>query len=167
MVAWGLVTPGSQMIVIVGWGGSATLSGKEMCSCLRMRQGPDSEQIRVLSRSGKARLRLAVEECDGLERGDLEAFAAAYVAAGDLIVATNHVGLSLGEAGAVTLIGVAWQLGALAADDPLDHVFAGLAAVRAIEGVFALFGGFCKKIAFFDHGPTFLLFESIPYSAVR
>jgi hypothetical protein len=90
-----------------------------------------------------------LEEGQGLELRDFEAFAAADIAAGYHVVATDHVGLGFGEAGPVSVVGVPRELGAFSADDPLDLVVGGLAAVRADERVGARFVGFCEKIAFF------------------
>ncbi len=81
--------------------------------------------------------------------GDFEAFAAADVAAGYHVIAADHVGLGFGEAGPIAVVGVARELGAFAADYPLNLMIGGLAAVRADEGVSARFVGFCEKIAFF------------------
>ena len=92
-----------------------------------------------------------LEEGQSLQLGDLEAFAAADVAAGDHVVAADHVGLSLGESGAVAFVGTAWQLRPFAPDHPIDDVVAGLAAVRADKGVGLLLIGFGKKIAFFHN----------------
>jgi hypothetical protein len=92
-----------------------------------------------------------LKEGQGLQLGDFKSLAAANVAAGCEVVAAHHVGLRLSEAGPVALVGVAGQLGALAADDPADLMVAGLAAMRANQGVRLLFGGFGKKIAFFHH----------------
>ena len=94
---------------------------------------------------------LVGQEGDGLELGDFEGFAAAHVGAGQLVVATNHVGLGLGEAGAVALVGVAGQLVPFTANDPGDFVLAWLAAFGACDGVAALLGGLVEKIPFF-HG---------------
>jgi hypothetical protein len=87
-----------------------------------------------------------------LKLGDFEALAAADVAAGYEVVAADHVGLGFGEAGPVALIGVARQLGALAAHDPVDLVIAGLSAVGADQGMRFLLIGFGEKFAFFHHG---------------
>ena len=100
------------------------------------------------------RLRFArwgLKEGQALQLGDFEALAAADVAAGQEIVAADHVGLGLGESGAIAVVGVAGQLGALAADDPVDLVFAGLAAVRTGQGVSLGFVGFGEKFAFFHN----------------
>jgi hypothetical protein len=92
-----------------------------------------------------------LQECEGLERSDFKSLAAADVATGDEVVFSHHVGLSLGETGAVSLVGVSGQLGPFAPHDPVDLVVAGLAAVRTNEGVCPLLIGFGKKIAFFHH----------------
>ncbi len=88
----------------------------------------------------------------GLYAGYVEAFTAADVLAAEDVVGADHVALSLGEAGSVTLVGVAWELSLLAADEPSDLVFAGLAAVRAGHGVGSLLGPFVEKFTFFHAG---------------
>src|SRR6185503_17804560 len=89
-----------------------------------------------------------LEEGDGLDSGDLEALAAADVFACDHVVAAHHIGLGLGKAGAVALVGMARQGVLFAADDPSELIVSGLAAVGAGEGVVALLGTLVKKIAF-------------------
>jgi hypothetical protein len=101
--------------------------------------------------SWKVRHLPLLEKGQGLELSDFKAFAAANVAAGDHVVAANHVGLGFGEAGPVALVGIAWQLSAFAPDNPVDDVVAGLAAMGANEGVSFLFVGFREKFAFFHH----------------
>src|ERR1019366_5711266 len=59
-----------------------------------------------------------LEEGDGLDAGDVEAFAAADVLAADQVVGADHVALGLGEAGAIALVGAARDLGLLAAAEP-------------------------------------------------
>jgi hypothetical protein len=66
-----------------------------------------------------------------LELGNLKGFAAADIGARQFVVASYHVRLRFGEAGAVTLVGAAGQLRAFAPDDPSDLVFGGLAAFGA------------------------------------
>lgn len=90
-----------------------------------------------------------LQEGDGLDSGDFEALAAADIFAGDHVVAADHIGLRLGEAGAVALIGVAGQSTLLAADEPAQFVVASLSAVGAGEHVVALLGALVKEIAFF------------------
>jgi hypothetical protein len=87
-----------------------------------------------------------------LNAGDFKALAAADILAGELVVAADHVGLGFGEAGAVAFVGAAGDLSFLAADDPLDGVFAGLATVGTGEVVLALLGAFVEEIAFFHKG---------------
>jgi len=94
-------------------------------------------------------LEQALDEGDGLKTGHFKTFAAAHILAGELIVAADHIGLSFGEAGAIAFIGSAGNLSFLAADDPLDGIFAGLAAMGASEIVTALFGALVEKVAFF------------------
>ena len=95
--------------------------------------------------------RIALDEGQGLELGDLEAFAAADVAAGYHVVAADHVGLGFGESGPVAFVGVAGDLRLFAADYPTDLVVAGLAAVGANQGMGALLICFGEKIALFQH----------------
>ena len=111
-----------------------------------------------------------------MEGGDLEGLAAADVLAGELVVAADHVGLGLGEAGSVALVGVARELGALAADDPGDFILGRLAAFGTGEVVGALLGGFVEKIAFFHDdcsekgrgvGETSAGRQTTPYSTLR
>ena len=94
-----------------------------------------------------------LEEGDGLDSGDFEAFAAADIFAGDHVVAADHVGLRLGEAGAVALVGVAGQAGFLAADEPSELVLGRLAAMGTGERVRALLGPLVKKFPFFHFVP--------------
>jgi len=86
-----------------------------------------------------------------LQCADLEGLAAAHIGAGQLVVAADHIGLGLGEAGAIALIGTARQLRAFATDDPCDFVFSRLATAGTGQGVGANFGGFVEKIALFHH----------------
>ena len=86
-----------------------------------------------------------------MELGDFEALAATDVGAGKEIVAADHVWLGLGESGAIAIVGVAGQLGALAADDPADLIFAWLAAMGTGQGVSLGFVGFGEKFAFFHN----------------
>jgi hypothetical protein len=87
----------------------------------------------------------------GLKPGDVKAFAAADVLAGHQIVFANHIRLGLGEAGAIAVVGVARQGGLLAADEPGDLVFLGLAAVGTSQRVRTLLGFFVEKVAFFHN----------------
>ena len=96
---------------------------------------------------------MRLQEGDGLDADDFEAFAAADVLAAEQVVGADHVALRLGEAGAVALVGVARDLGFLAADEPADLVLAGLAAVRAGHGVGTLLGLLVEKFTFFHAGP--------------
>jgi hypothetical protein len=86
-----------------------------------------------------------------LQRGDLEALAAANVSAGDHVISPHHVGLRLGKARTVPVIGVARQLSPLAPDYPTDLVIAWLATVRTDQCVCSLLIGFGKKFAFFHN----------------
>ena len=90
-----------------------------------------------------------MQKRDGLDPGDLKALAAADVFAGYLVVAAHHVGLGLGEARAVALVGVARQGILLATDEPVQLILGGLAAVGASERMIALFWSFIKKITLF------------------
>jgi hypothetical protein len=88
-----------------------------------------------------------------LQAGDFERLAAADVGAAELVVATDHVGLGLGELGAVALIGMARKLRLLAPDDPGYLVLSTLAALGAGEGVGALLCRFVEEITLI-HGPV-------------
>jgi hypothetical protein len=57
-----------------------------------------------------------LEEGYGLDSGYIEAFAATDVFAAEDVIGADHVTLGLGEAGAVPVVGVAAELGFLAAD---------------------------------------------------
>lgn len=92
---------------------------------------------------------LFVQECEGLEAGDLKGLAATDIRARELVIATNHVGLGLGELGAVALIGMARELCSFAANDPGDFVVARLAAFGTGEGVGSSLGGFVEEVTFF------------------
>jgi hypothetical protein len=96
--------------------------------------------------------RCPLQEGDGLDAGDVEAFAAADVLAGEYVVGTDHVALGLGEAGAVALVCTAAELGFLAADQPSDLVLTGLAAVGTGHGVGSLLGFLVEKVTFFHAG---------------
>ena len=100
---------------------------------------------------GRSQIESQLEECQRLQLGDFKTLAAADVGAAYEVVAAHHVGLGFGKAGAVALVGIAWQLRALAANDPVDLIFAWLAAVGANQSVSLLLVGFGKKIAFFHH----------------
>ena len=84
---------------------------------------------------------------------DLKGFTAANVGARQLVVASYHVRLCFGEAGAVTLVGSTRELRAFTAHDPCDFVFSGLPALGANESVRALLGGLVEKVAFFQVSP--------------
>ena len=80
---------------------------------------------------------------------NLKGLAAADVGAGQFVVASYHVRLRFGEAGAVTLVGPARHLRPLAPHDPCYFVLARLSALGADEVVRPLFRGFIEKIALF------------------
>ena len=80
-----------------------------------------------------------------MQARDLEALAAADVFATHLIVAAHHIGLRLGKAGAIPLIGIALQRCLLATHQPGDLVLPGLAAVGAGQRVGALLRPLIKK----------------------
>jgi len=86
-----------------------------------------------------------------LQPRNLERLAAADVGAGQFVVAAHHIGLRLGEAGSVALVGVARQLRPFAANYPGNFVFPRLAALGAGQGVAALFRRFVEKFPLF-HG---------------
>ena len=91
------------------------------------------------------------QECKCLQLRDLKWLAAADVGAGELVVAAHHVGLRLGKAGSVALIGIAGQLRTFAAYYPRNLVLGRLAALGAGKVVAALFGGLDEKFPLF-HG---------------
>jgi hypothetical protein len=98
-----------------------------------------------------------LQEGDGLDSGDFEAFAAADIFAGDHVVSADHVGLGFGEAGAVAFVGVARQAVLFAADEPAKLVFGGLSAVGAAERVVTLLWPLVEKIPFFHVFPLNLV----------
>ena len=85
------------------------------------------------------------DESQRLQRGNLERFAATDVRALQLVVAADHVGLSLGEARTVALVAASRQLRAFAPHDPGNFVFRCLAALGANEIVRALFRRFVEE----------------------
>jgi hypothetical protein len=93
-----------------------------------------------------------LDEGDGLDAGDVEPLAAADVLAANKIVGADHIALGLGEAGAVALVGSAWELGLLAADQPSNLVFTRLTAMWTGHGVSSLLGTFVEKITLFHAG---------------
>ena len=97
----------------------------------------------------RGKVALIHEEGQRLERRNFERLTATDISALELIVAANHIGLGLGEAGAVTLVGAARQLRALAANDPGDLVIASLSALGAGEVVRPLFRCFVKEFPLF------------------
>jgi len=115
----------------------------------------------------RRRAGLFVEKGDGLERRDLKGFAATNVRAGELVVAADHIGLRLGELGAVALICVTGELGTFAPHDPGDLVFAGLSAFGTGEVVCSRFSGLVEKVAFFHVSATPLSEEALPWKTQR
>ena len=97
---------------------------------------------------------VGLEEGDGLDAGYVEALAAADVFAAEDVVGADHVALGLGEAGAVTVVGAAAELGFFAADEPGELILALLAAVRAGHGVGPGFRPLVEKIALFHTGAS-------------
>ena len=86
-----------------------------------------------------------------LQPRNLERLAAADVGAGQFVVAAHHIGLRLGEAGSVALVGVARQLRPFAANYPGNFVFPRLAALGAGQSVAALLRRLVEKFPLF-HG---------------
>ena len=84
-----------------------------------------------------------------LQAANLEALAAADVFASHHVVFAEHVGASLGEAGAIAFVGTARKLLFLGADDPGDLVVRGLTAVGAVQICHLLFRAFVEKFSFF------------------
>ena len=99
------------------------------------------------------------EERERLQLRNLEGLATADVGTGELVVASHHVRLRLGEAGTVTLVGPSGQLGAFTAHHPRNFVFGCLTALGADEGMGPQFCGFVKKIPFFHYSPRALFFQ--------
>jgi hypothetical protein len=86
-----------------------------------------------------------------LDAGDIEAFAATDILAGEYIIGANHVTLGLGETGAIPFVCVAAELVLLTAHEPPDLILAWLTAVRTGQGVGSLLGAFVEKVAFFHY----------------
>jgi len=88
----------------------------------------------------------------------------------ELVVAANHVGLSLGESRPVALVAAARELRAFAAHDPGHFLVRRLAALGANEIVRALFRYFVEEFPlihtmfplpiFFAVGPAGLPFDT-------
>jgi Tol biopolymer transport system component len=95
------------------------------------RWSPDGRSIAAISPDSKTLSILVGQKRQRLQLRDLKRLAAAHVGAGQLVVAAHHVGLRLGKAGAVALVGVAGQLRPLAPHHPAHLVFAGLPALGA------------------------------------
>src|SRR4030088_2898015 len=98
-------------------------------------------------------------------RGDLEPFTAADVLAANRVIAPHHVGLRLGKASGVALVGVAGQQRFFAPDQPCDGVFVSLPAVGACEGVGALLWPLVEKVAFLHAVPSSRISLVRPYTA--
>jgi|SRR5580658_6843505 hypothetical protein len=88
-------------------------------------------------------------EHDRLHSGNLKALAAPHIFAGHHVIATQHVGLGFGEAGAVSFVSPARQLILLGAHQPADFVLGGLLAMRTVQGRCLFLRPFIKKIALF------------------
>src|SRR5579863_4414155 len=111
------------------------------------------EGPRSLVNSFHRRGPLLAEKRQRLQANNLERFAAADVGAGQFVIAAHHVGLGLGETGAVALVRLARQLRSLAADDPRNLVFVGLPAFRTGKDVRAQLRALGKEFPLF-HGPS-------------
>src|SRR5215472_14482569 len=99
-------------------------------------------------------VRPSVEESDRLYGRDVEALTATHVLAHHDIVFAKHVGASLGEASAITIICPGRKTALFGANDPIDLVFGRLVAVRAIEICRLLVGPFVEKFALFHKTAT-------------
>ena len=86
-----------------------------------------------------------------LDSGNFKALAATDVFTHDHIVAANHIGLRLGELGAIALVGAAGELLLLGPHQPCKFVFTSLTAVGTRERVCLLGFFFVEKIAFVHH----------------
>src|SRR5262249_49286851 len=94
-------------------------------------------------------VRPSVEESDRLYGRDVEALTATHVLAHHDVVFAKHVGASLGEASAITIIGAGRKTTFFGANDPVDLILGRLVAVRAIEICWLLVGPFVEKLALF------------------
>src|SRR5580704_12456870 len=86
---------------------------------------------------------------DRLHSGNLKALPATHILASHHIVAAQHIGFGLGEAGAVSFVSAAGKLILLGAHQPADFVFGGLLAMRTVQRRQLLFRAFVKKFALF------------------
>jgi hypothetical protein len=86
---------------------------------------------------------------DRLHSGNLKALPATHILASHHIVAAQHIGFGLGEAGAVSFVSAAGKLILLGAHQPADFVFGGLLAMRTVQRRQLLFRAFIKKFALF------------------
>ena len=94
-----------------------------------------------------AKSRLLFRKYDRLHAGNFEALSAAHVLASHHVVAAEHVGTGLGEAGAVAFVGSAGKLLFLGTYQPVDFVFGGLLAMGTVQRRNLLVRPFVKKFA--------------------
>jgi hypothetical protein len=92
---------------------------------------------------------LLFEESDGLHAGNFEPFATTHVLTGHEVVTANHIGLSLGELGAIAIVGAGRKLLLFAANQPAEFIFASLPAVGTSQIGHAGFRPFIKEVTFF------------------
>src|ERR1700722_17597574 len=95
-----------------------------------------------------------------LHAGNFETLAAAHILAGQHVVFAQHVGARLGEAGAVALIGASGELAFLGTHKPVNFIFAGLMAMRAVQRGLLAFLLLVEKVAFFHESRWSLIYRS-------
>jgi hypothetical protein len=108
------------------------------------------------------------KEGHALHARDLKAFAATYVLAGHHVIAPQHVGLRLGELGAIPVVSPGRQAFLFGPHEPLNLVFGGLLAVGASQGRWLFIGTLVEKIAFFHFWALsfgLLLFDYCTFAA--
>jgi hypothetical protein len=89
-----------------------------------------------------------------LQGCNLKGLAAANIHAAQLIVASHHVGLRLGEPGSIALIGVTGKLGPFPPHHPGHLVLAGLSALGTCQIMRSYLSRLYEKFPLF-HFPRF------------
>ena len=106
----------------------------------------------LVQRNSSGRLK----ERDGLNACHFKALAAAHILARNYVVAAHHVGLGLGEAGAIALISIPRKSVLFAPHEPAQLIIASLPAMGTGKHVIALFGSLVKKFPFFHLVPPYM-----------
>ena len=92
---------------------------------------------------------LFTDERQGLQARDFKWFTATDVHTRELVISPNHIGLRLGELGAIALVRMTGKLSALSTNHPGDLVVSGLSTLGTDKVVGSCFGGLVEKVAFF------------------